>query len=94
MYEAGLLSWAQELAKFGTNLVMCDPHRLLVTSGSHLTGAEIEAPYIIRAAVALTMTAMIAEGQSKIVNADALYRGHPNFAQNLRSLGAKIEEIT
>lgn len=90
MYEAGLF-WTSELLKFGANVVMCDPHRVLVTAGNKLKGALIEAPYIIRAVVALAMTAMVAEGESTILNADALYRGHPHFADNLTRLGAKIK---
>jgi len=39
------------------------------------------------------MAAMAAHGESIILNADALYRGHPNFAENLRKLGAVIKEI-
>jgi UDP-N-acetylglucosamine 1-carboxyvinyltransferase len=91
MYEAGLF-WTSELLKFGANVTMCDPHRVLVTGGNDLKGAIIEAPYIIRAAIALTMTAMIANGETTIQNADSIHRGHPNFVQNLRSLGATIEE--
>jgi UDP-N-acetylglucosamine enolpyruvyl transferase len=39
------------------------------------------------------MSAMIADGESEILNAETLYRGHPDFSQKLVSLGAKIEEI-
>jgi UDP-N-acetylglucosamine 1-carboxyvinyltransferase len=92
MYESGLY-WTSELLKMGANLTMCDPHRILITGGNQLKGATIEAPYIIRAAIALTMTAMIAQGETKILNADSIHRGHPNFVQNLRSLGAQIEEV-
>ncbi len=92
MYEAGLF-WTSELLKFGANLTMCDPHRILITAGNQLKGTTVESPYIIRAAIALTMTAMIAQGETKIINADSINRGHPNFVANLRTLGAKIEEI-
>jgi UDP-N-acetylglucosamine 1-carboxyvinyltransferase len=92
MYDAGLF-WTSELTKMGANIVMCDPHRVLVTAGKKLTGATLEAPYIIRAVVALIMSAMIADGESEILNAETLYRGHPDFSQKLVSLGAKIEEI-
>ena len=91
MYDAGLF-WTSELHKLGANIIMCDPHRVVVTSGNKLRGATLEAPYIIRAVVAMVMAAMIAEGETTILNADALYRGHPNFAKNLQSLGAVIEE--
>lgn len=92
MYEAGLF-WSSELQKLGADIVMCDPHRVLVVSGKKLHGGTIEAPYIIRAVVALVMTAMIAEGETLILNADSLYRGHPNFSANLQKLGALIEEV-
>jgi len=91
MYEAGLF-WTSEFLKMGANIVMCDPHRVIVTAGNRLRGAKIEAPYIIRAVVSLVMAAMAAKGDSLILNADALYRGHPHFAENLRKLGANIEE--
>lgn len=91
MYESGLF-WTSELQKFGASVLLCDPHRVLLNGGKKLYGAEIEAPYIIRAVVSLMMTAMCAEGESVILNADAMHRGHPNFVENLRALGADIKE--
>ncbi|OGM58323.1 hypothetical protein A3A75_04820 [Candidatus Woesebacteria bacterium RIFCSPLOWO2_01_FULL_39_10] len=93
MYETGLY-WTGELTKLGAEIIMADPHRVIVFGGRKLRGATIEAPYIIRAVVAMVMCAMIAEGESLILNADTLYRGHPNFSENLRKLGAKIEEVS
>lgn len=92
MYESGLF-WTSELSKLGANIIMADPHRVIINAGNKLIGAKLEAPYIIRAVVAMTMCAMTAKGETTILNADALYRGHPNFAKNLQKLGAKIEEI-
>ncbi len=92
MYESGLF-WTSELSKLGANVIMADPHRVIINAGNKLTGAKLEAPYIIRAVVAMTMCAMMAEGETTILNADALYRGHPNFSKNLKKLGAEIEEI-
>lgn len=93
MYESGLF-WTTELTKLGANIIMADPHRVFVTAGNKLAGDTLEAPYIIRAVVALVMSAMISKGESTILNADALYRGHPNFSNNLRNLGAEIEELS
>jgi len=92
MYESGLY-WTSELVKLGGEVIMADPHRALVMGGKKLVGTTIEAPYIIRAVVALTMAGMLAKGQTTILNADALYRGHPNFSENLKKLGAKISEV-
>ena len=72
---------------------MADPHRVIINAGKKLTGAKLEAPYIIRAVVAMMMCALISDGETVILNADALYRGHPNFSNNLKKLGAKIEEF-
>lgn len=91
MYESGLF-WTSEFQKFGADVLLADPHRVLITGGNKLYGAEIEAPYIIRAVVSLMMAAMISEGESKILNADAIHRGHPNFVKNLRALNADIHE--
>jgi len=92
MYESGLF-WTSELTKLGAEVIMADPHRVIVMGGNKLRGATIEAPFIIRAVVSLVMATMITEGESTILNADALYRGHPHFSDNLRRLGAKIEEV-
>ena len=93
MYESGLF-WTSELTKLGAEVIMADPHRVIVIAGNKLKGKTLEAPYIIRAVVAMVMAAMLAEGETTILNADSLYRGHPYFSENLRRLGAKIEEIS
>ena len=92
MYEAGLF-WTSELLKLGANITMCDPHRVIVTGGNKLTGATLDAPYIIRAVISMVMAAELAQGETTILHADSIHRGHPNFVANLRALGAKIEEM-
>jgi len=67
--------------------------RVLVTGGNLLKGANLDAPYIIRAVVSMVMCAMTASGETIINNADSIHRGHPNFVANLKSLGAKIDEF-
>lgn len=91
MYESGLF-WTSEFQKFGADVLLADPHRVLITGGNKLHASEIEAPYIIRAVVALMTGAMLAEGESRILNADAIHRGHPKFVENLRKLHAEIRE--
>jgi len=89
VYE-GALGWTSELTKFGAQVVMCDPHRVITFGGPRLSPAEVESPYIIRAAIALLMVAASVEGRSVIINADPIRRAHPNFVENLRTLGADI----
>jgi UDP-N-acetylglucosamine 1-carboxyvinyltransferase len=89
VYE-GALGWTSELTKFGGQVVTCDPHRVITFGGPPLSPAEVESPYIIRAAIALLMVAASVDGRSVIVNADPIRRAHPNFVENLRALGADI----
>ena len=90
VYEGGF-TWMSELSKFGTHVVVSDPHRITVFGAKPLRAATVEAPYILRAAVALYMVAASIPGQSVVKNADTIKRAHPNFVENLRSLGADVE---
>jgi UDP-N-acetylglucosamine 1-carboxyvinyltransferase len=90
VYEGGF-TWMSELAKFGAHVVVSDPHRITVFGAKPLRPATVEAPYIIRAAVALYMVAASIPGRSVVKNADTIRRAHPNFVENLRSLGAEVE---
>ncbi len=90
VYEGGF-TWMSELSKFGAHIVVSDPHRITVFGAKPLRPATVEAPYIIRAAVALYMVAASIPGKSVVKNADTIKRAHPNFVENLRSLGADVE---
>jgi len=90
VYEGGF-TWMSELAKFGAHVVVSDPHRVIVFGDKPLRPTVVDAPYIIRAAVALYMVAASIPGRSVVKNADTIKRAHPNFVENLRSLGADVE---
>lgn len=90
VYENGF-SWIPELAKFGAHIVVADPHRILVLGNRPLRPAVVDSPYVIRAAVALTMVAASIPGRSVVRNAEIIRRAHPRFVENLRSLGAELE---
>ncbi len=90
VYEGGF-TWLPELAKFGAQAVLCDPHRVIVFGDRPLRPAIVESPYVIRAAVALYMIAASIPGQSVVRNAGIIQRAHPRFVENLRALGADVE---
>ena len=90
VYE-GALGWTSELAKFGVQTTLCDPHRVIVTGSGRLAPAEVQSPYIIRVAIAFLMIAARIEGRSRILNVDPIRRAHPGFVENLRGLGADME---
>jgi UDP-N-acetylglucosamine 1-carboxyvinyltransferase len=90
VYENGF-SWMPELAKFGAHVLVSDPHRIVVFGNKPLRPAVVDSPYVIRAAVALTMVAASIPGRSVVRNAEIIKRAHPHFVENLRSLGAELE---
>jgi UDP-N-acetylglucosamine 1-carboxyvinyltransferase len=90
VYENGF-SWMPELAKFGAHVIVSDPHRIIVFGNKPLRPAVVDSPYVIRAAVALTMVAASIPGRSVVRNAEIIKRAHPRFVENLRSLGAELE---
>ncbi len=90
VYE-GAFGWIPELMKFGTQVTVCDPHRVIVTGREDLRPAIVDAPYIIRVIISLFMVAATIDGESVIRNAEPVRRAHPDFVENLRSLGAEVE---
>lgn len=90
VYDSGF-SWIPELSKYGAHIVTCDPHRIIVFGNKPLRPAVVEAPYIIRAAVALYMAAASISGESVIKGAESIRRAHPHFVENLQLLGAEVE---
>ncbi len=79
-----------ELAKFGAHVLVSHPHRIVVFGNWPLRPAVVDSPYVIRAAVALTMVAASIPGRSVVRNAEIIKWAHPRFVENLRSLGAEL----
>ena len=90
VYENGF-SWMPELAKFGAHVLVNDPHRIVIFGNRPLRPAIVDAPYVIRATIALYMVAASIPGRSVVKNADTIKRAHPRFVENLRALGAEVE---
>ncbi|WP_345783534.1 UDP-N-acetylglucosamine 1-carboxyvinyltransferase [Ereboglobus sp. PH5-5] len=90
VYENGF-SWIPELAKFGAHILVSDPHRITLFGSKPLRPAIVDAPYIIRATIALYMVAASIPGRSMVKNADTIRRAHPRFVENLQTLGAEVE---
>ncbi len=91
IYE-GRLFYTDSLNKMGANIIMCDPHRVIVQGPTKLYGANIESPDI-RAGMALVIAALIAEGKSVIDNIYQIDRGYEDIEKRLKALGANIKRI-
>jgi UDP-N-acetylglucosamine 1-carboxyvinyltransferase len=89
MFENRLF-FVDRLIAMGARVVLCDPHRALVTGPSRLSGETITSPDI-RAGMALLAAALCADGRSLIMNAHQVDRGYERIDERLRALGAQIE---
>ena len=74
----------------GAQIVLCDPHRALISGPTRLHGETLTSPDI-RAGMALLIAALCAKGESQIFNIQQIDRGYEKIEQRLQSLGAKIE---
>ncbi|HEY1074101.1 MAG TPA: UDP-N-acetylglucosamine 1-carboxyvinyltransferase, partial [Patescibacteria group bacterium] len=91
MYDRRLL-YIDELVKMGGTIMLCDPHRALVTGPTKFSGKTIISPDI-RAGMAFVLAGLIASGKTTIEQAHLIERGYENIHERLNSLGAKIERI-
>jgi UDP-N-acetylglucosamine 1-carboxyvinyltransferase len=91
MYESRLY-WVDRLISMGARVIVCDPHRAVVTGPSKLFGQTVSSPDI-RAGMALLLAALVAEGTTVIHNAQQIDRGYERIDERLRGLGANIQRI-
>ncbi len=88
MFESRLY-FVDRLISMGANAVVCDPHRVLISGRSKLTGTTLSSPDI-RAGMALLGAALVAKGNSTVQNANMIQRGYEDIEEKLLSLGARI----
>src|SRR6202161_3002162 len=91
MFENRLI-FADKLILMGADIVMCDPHRAIITGPRRLRGERVESPDI-RAGMAMLLAALCAEGRSEIGNIRQIDRGYERIDERLRELGARIERV-
>ena len=89
MFESRLY-FVDSLRQMGAKIVQCDPHRVVVTGPSQLYAGTFASPDI-RAGIALVIAALVAKGQSTILNAEIIDRGYVAVESCLADLGANIE---
>jgi UDP-N-acetylglucosamine 1-carboxyvinyltransferase len=89
MFDARMF-FVDKLIAMGARIVLCDPHRAVVSGPSRLRGSELSSPDV-RAGMAMVIAAICAEGRSEIDNIYQIERGYENLAGRLRELGAQIK---
>ena len=91
MFENRLI-FTDKLVSMGARIILCDPHRAVVTGPTRLVGQRMESPDI-RAGMAMLLAALCAEGQSTIGAVHQIDKGYERIDERLRALGAVIERV-
>jgi len=91
MFESRLF-FVDKLIGMGAQIVLCDPHRAVISGPSPLRGGVVESPDI-RAGMAMLLAALAADGTSTIHNVGQIERGYEQIDTRLRALGADVERF-
>ncbi len=91
MFESRLF-FVDKLIGMGARIVLCDPHRAVISGPAALRGGEVESPDI-RAGMAMLLAALAAEGESVIHRVGQIERGYQDIHTRLAALGATIERL-
>ena len=92
MFENRLI-FTDKLVSMGARIILCDPHRVVVTGPARLYGERMASPDI-RAGMAMLIASLCAEGESRIGNVSEIDRGYERIDERLRALGARIERVS
>ena len=91
MFESRMF-FVDKLISMGAGIILCDPHRVVVTGPSALAGAELVSPDV-RAGMALLIAALCARGRSTMQNVYQIERGYESITERLQALGARISRV-
>lgn len=89
MFESRMF-FVDKLIRMGANIILCDPHRAVVSGPSPLHGSLVTSPDV-RAGMALVIAALTADGPSEIQNVYQIERGYEDLCGKLSSIGACIQ---
>lgn len=93
MYESRFF-FVDHLSFMGAQIVLCDPHRVLVNGRTPLYANAYGVPSPdIRAGMAMLLAALCAQGATTINNIQQIDRGYENIEQKLLALGANIQRL-
>jgi UDP-N-acetylglucosamine 1-carboxyvinyltransferase len=82
-----------ELNRLGAQVKLLDPHRVLVTGGTKLKGAQVVCPPALRPSAIILIAMLGATGTSTLRNVYSIQRGYANIWERLNTIGAKIKII-
>jgi len=87
VFEARFM-FVNELVRLGAN-VQVDGHHVVVRGRNGLSSAPVVA-HDIRAGAGLVLAGLVADGRTEVSGGQHIIRGYPDFAGQLRGLGADV----
>lgn len=91
MFE-GRMFFVDHLQSMGAQIILCDPHRVVVVGKQKLRGAKVQSPDV-RAGMALLIAGLCATGTTEIYNIHQIDRGYERVDEKLRAIGAHIQRL-
>lgn len=91
MFESRMF-FVDKLIGMGARIVLCDPHRAVVSGPARLRASTVDSPDI-RAGMAMLLAALCATGTSVINNVGQIERGYERIDERLNALGARIQRV-
>lgn len=88
----GRMFFADYLNGMGANIIIADPHRVVVNGQTKLKGRRLQATDL-RAGMAYVAAALAADGESVVDAVEHIDRGYPAIEEVLKSLGADITRV-
>ncbi|MDR2516333.1 MAG: UDP-N-acetylglucosamine 1-carboxyvinyltransferase [Spirochaetaceae bacterium] len=88
MFESRMF-FVDKLIGMGAHIVLCDPHRAVISGPARLAAAELHSPDV-RAGMAMVIAAMCADGISVIRNVYQIERGYEKVTARLAAIGGRI----
>lgn len=89
---AGRMFFANYLNGMSANIILADPHRIIINGKTQLKGQQLQSPDL-RAGMAYVAAGLCAQGETVVTDIDHIDRGYPNIEETLRSLGADIVRV-
>jgi UDP-N-acetylglucosamine 1-carboxyvinyltransferase len=87
----GRFMFVNELVRLGAS-VRIDGHHAVVRGRERLSSAPVVATDI-RAGAGLVLAGLVSDGVTEVQEVHHVDRGYPDFAEQLRGLGATVERI-
>ena len=87
----GRFMFVNEMIRLGAD-IKTDGHHAIIHGQDRLSAAPVTATDI-RAGAALILAGLVSDGETIVEDAFHLDRGYPNFAEDLRVLGAEVTRI-